>query len=72
MSATKVILKKKLKRDSGKYWDKGETIAVDRIRAKALEASGHIEPMDRPAKEAKPTTSKKTATEEQTDNKNNN
>lgn len=58
MSATIVILKKKLKRDSGKFWEKGQKLAVDLARAKQLEASGHIEPLKQPADEVKPDASK--------------
>lgn len=67
MGAINVVLKKKLKRDSGKYWDKGDTIQVDQIRAKELEKSGHIALMEQPAKEAEPTTSKIKETEDKTD-----
>ena len=58
MGANIVILKKKLKRDNGKEYPIGTKLAVDLIRARSLVQSGHIDPLEQPAKEGKPAPSK--------------
>ena len=68
MGATIVVLKKKLKRTNGKFWDKGKELAVDLSRARQLLASGHIEPFEKAEKQQTPADEKKVESKSETKN----